>query len=112
MAKYSATLSAQNTNTILFTAHKPRNGSVSSLFTVLVSGTFGGGTVTVNISPDKGTTLVPLVPIGTSAPTITAAMAFTYQVGNGDKLADSPDIYVSIGAATTPTINIVAYDNN
>ena len=77
MSKYTASLSAQNTNTYLFTVHKPRNGSDCCTFTVGVYGTFGTGTATINLSPDDGVTLLPLAPINGSSPSITAAGAYS-----------------------------------
>jgi len=112
MSKYTAALSAQNTNAKVFDVHKPRNGSESCLFTLGVYGTFGTGTVTVNLSPDGGITLLPLAPINGSSPSITANGAYTFKVGNGDKIDDYPSIYVAIGAATNPDLDIVAWDNN
>jgi hypothetical protein len=112
MAKYTAALSAQNTNVYLFTVHKPRNGSDCCTFTLGAYGTFGGGTVTVNVSPDSGTTLLPLAPINGSSPSITAAGAYTFKIGNGDKNNDAPQIFVAVGAATNPSLSIVAWDNN
>ena len=112
MAKYTAALAAQNTNAYVFTVHKPRNGSDCCTFTIGAYGTFGTGTVTVNVSPDSGTTLLPLAPINGSSPSITAAGAYTFKVGNGGKLEDAPKVYVAIGAATNPSLTIVAWDNN
>lgn len=112
MAKYTATLSAQNTSVKVFNIHKPRNGSDVCTFTAGAYGTFGTGTVTFNLSPDGGTTLLPLTPISGTTVGQTAAAAFTYKVGNGDNNTDAPAIYASIGAATNPSLTIVAYDNN
>lgn len=112
MAKYTAALSAQNTNVYIFTVHKPRGGETDCTFTVMVGGTFGTGTVTINISPDGGTTLYPLAPINGSSPSITALGAYTFKVGNGDKLSDAPTIYAAVGAATNPVLTITAFDNN
>ncbi len=116
MAKYTGSLVAQSTNVYLFDVHKPRGGEDCCTFTVMAysgggSG-FGGGTVTVNVSPDNGTTLAPLAPINGSSPSITAVGAYTFKIGNGDKNSDQPKIYVAIGAATTPNVNIIAWDNN
>lgn len=112
MAKYTAALSAQSTNAYVFDVHKPRGGEDCCTFTMGVYGTFGGGTVTVNVSPDSGTTLLPLAPINGSSPSITAAGAYTFKIGNGDKNTDQPKVYVAIGAATNPVLSIVAWDNN
>jgi hypothetical protein len=112
MARYTASLVAQNTNAYVFTVHKPRNGSDCCTFTVGVYGTFGTGTVTINLSPDNGVTLLPLAPINGSSPSITANGCYTFKVGNGDTNSTAPDIYVAIGAATNPVLSVVAYDNN
>lgn len=112
MARYTASLAAENTSAYVFTVHKPRNGSDCCTFTVGVYGDFGTGTVTINVSPDGGTTLLPLAPINGSSPSITANGAYTFKVGNGDKLNDAPKIFVAIGAATNPDLDVVAWDNN
>lgn len=112
MAKYTATLNAQSTNVFLFDVHKPRGGEDCCTFTVMASGTFGAGTVTINVSPDGGTTLAPLAPINGSSPSITALGAYTFKIGNGDKNADQPKIYAAVGVATNPVLTLTVWDNN
>lgn len=110
--KYTAALSAQNTNVYVMDVHKPRGGEDCCTFTIMASGTFGGGTVTVNVSPDSGTTLAPLAPINGSSPSITSVGAYTFKIGNGGRNTDQPKIYVAVGAATTPSLVITCWDNN
>jgi hypothetical protein len=112
MARYTASLAVQSSNVYVFTVHKPRNGSDCCTFTVAIGGTFGGGTATINLSPDNGVTLFPLAPINGSSPSITAAGAYTFKVGNSDANSTAPDIYVALGVAAGPSLTIYAYDNN
>lgn len=68
-------------------------GGTPDFYQVLASGTFGSGTLTLNLSPDGGTTYY-------AAATLTAAGVMTVNVKSGDK------VKVSLAGATSPDIDI------
>ena len=77
----------------------------------MATGTFGGGTVTFNITFDSGTTLIPLTQDGTAtAATQTAAAALNLKCGCSDTNTN-PKLYASIATASTPSIAITVIDN-
>jgi hypothetical protein len=78
---------------------------------IIAYGTFGGGTVTFYISPDNGTTKIPWKDSSGNTFTSTADDNFTVNWGRGSTNSDMPQVYVGIGAATTPSVNILCYDN-
>lgn len=110
MAKYTATLSAQNTNVYVCDITKPR--TLGEWFAnACVTGTFGTGTVTFNISFDSGSTLIPLTQDGTAtAATVTAAGSINLKCGYTGVLANAK-LYASVGAAATPSLAITVLDN-
>lgn len=110
MAKYTATLTAQNTRTFICGAHQNRNLK-NWLGTFVVWGTFGGGTVTWEMSPDGGTTFISLMDASGSPTTSSAADNFTTELGNGSTNSDDILLYASVATATNPSINIAVYDN-
>jgi len=70
------------------------------LMTLLVSGTFGSGTLTPGyIDPVDGTTFRPFVTLSTPA-ALTADGEFSFELGSGVTAA------VSLAGATNPVINV------
>lgn len=111
MAKYTTTLTAQNTYAYLCTIKKKRD-LVNWEGYMLAYGTFGGGTVTWYLSPDGGTTKIAWKDISGNSYTSTADDNFATMWGRGSTNNDMPQVYVGIGAATSPSITIACYDNN
>jgi len=112
MAKYSATLTAQDTNTQVCMVHKKRSLTVWSATVQIYTNTSWSGTVTLYLSTDGGTTKVAMMDIGGNPITATANTNFNIQVGNGNTNSNAPIIYAGIGAATNPNVTIDILDNN
>lgn len=111
MAKYTGTLSAAGSNVKLCTINKPR--SYAEWFaSVMITGTFGTGTVGLGLSIDSGVTVVPLMQDGTASPaTSTAAAVLNVKAGTSENNTGNPDLYAYIGAATNPSVTITVFDN-
>lgn len=112
MAKFTATLSAQSTSVYVCDITKPRE--LDTWFAnACAAGTFGGGTVTWNISFDSGVTLIPLTQDGTAtAASQTAAGALNLRSGHAATVATTnAKLYASVGAATNPAITLIVFDN-
>lgn len=114
MAKYTAALSAQNTSVYVCDIHQPR-GFDSWFANVMATGTYGGGTVTYNLTFDGGSTLIPFNQDGTAtAATQTAAGALNIRCGFANSQAASTQIaklYASVATATSPSLVITVLDN-
>ncbi len=111
MAKYTGTLSAQNTSVKLCDVTKPTHAE-SWYATAIATGTFGTGTVTFQGSVDGGSTKFDLRDCSSgSAAALTAAGMNNLQLGNPDSNLDSLSIYATIGAATNPSLTITLFDN-
>jgi hypothetical protein len=110
MARYTATLSAQNINVYMCDIIKPR--SFDTFFAnAMANGTFGGGTVSFNISFDNGTTLFPLTQDGVAtAASLTAIGTVNIRCGWSGTLGNAK-LYASIGTATSPSLTIIVMDN-
>lgn len=71
-------------------------GGTPDFYQVLASGDFGGGTLTIHLSPDGGTTYY------STGLSLTAAGLLTVNVKDGDKIklvlagSTSPDIDISV----------------
>ena len=112
MTIYTAALSAQNTSVLLCNIHKPRAHD-EWFANVMVTGSFGSGTVTLQASFDGGTTKIPLVQDGTAtAAALTAAGTVNLRSGVPTKLGGNLTLYASIATATNPSISIIVADNN
>lgn len=111
MAKQTPVVfSVDAANTRICTVNRP--SSAEEYFaTVLISGTFGSGTVTMFISPDGGTTKVALKDIGNTAISATAAAMFNIRLGNGATNSDAPILYATLAGSTNPTITVAVFDN-
>jgi len=111
MAKYTASLVAQNTSVFICNIDKPRHAN-DWFANVLVTGTFGGGTVTFGYTLDNGVTIVPTFMDGTAtATTATSASAFNLRAGSGNNNSDKVQLWAFILAATNPSITINVFDN-
>lgn len=114
MARYAVALSGNSTGTFVCEIIRPR-AFWSWIATLAAYGgggnNFGGGTVAWFWSPDRGTTLLPLLDLTGNAITWTTDGAFNSQFGNGAKNSDAPQIYVKLTGSTSPTINVVVFDN-
>lgn len=115
MAKYTATIIAQNTAIYVCDIIKPRHADEWFANAMASGAVFGGGTVTWNMSFDSGTTLIPMTQDGTAtAATQTAAGSVNLRSGHLQSTVGVPPakIYASIATATTPTIPLTVFTNN
>lgn len=115
MASFTQTLT---TNTSVLVAKVPRvNLGTNQLYsgTVYSQGTFGGGTISWQVSFDGGVTKMPLKNIaGATAITQTAAAADNFQLGVGTlaSLTDAPWIYATLAGAAGATVVVGLLDVN
>jgi hypothetical protein len=80
--------------------------------TVFATGGFGSGTVTIQASPDSGTTKVTLKDVAGSTVSITSDDVYNikdlgYAGINGEEI----EIYATMSGSTTPTVTVAAFDN-
>lgn len=93
----SGTLSAENTQTAAFVGRHNRDST--SVVLIVLRGTFGGGTVTVQVSVDDGANWV------TARDASNAAIAFTEEGAYGvNLLPPGVKVRLAIGTATTPSV--------
>ena len=80
--------------------------------TVFADGNFGGGTVTIQASPDSGSTLVTLKDQGGTTVSITADDVYAIgPLGYAGRNGEEIEIYATMSGSTTPDVNITAFDN-
>jgi len=79
--------------------------------TVFVTGGFGGGTTTIQASPDGGTTKVTLKDVAGNVVSITEDDVYNIRLGYAGKLGEEIEIYATMAGATAPAVNIAAFDN-
>lgn len=113
MARYTINMTADASLTYLCTVNKKRD-LTDWQATAFVYGTFGSGTVTLHVSPDGGTTKVPLLNTAGTAISIASAsaMARTQLAGSGSENDDSMLIYATLSGSTNANLNVTIYDNN
>ena len=109
MTKHSATIDADE-NVFLTTIGK-RTGVDMYEATIAVYGTFGGGTVTLQGSPDGGTTKINLRDISGSVVSITSDDVFNVRLGYANKLGDELMLYANMSGSTTPAVTVDVFDN-
>lgn len=79
--------------------------------TIFATGTFSAGTVTIQASPDGGTTKVNLRDITGEVVAITQDDVYNVRLGNGRKLGDYIQLYATMAGAGTPAVAISVFDN-
>jgi hypothetical protein len=108
---YTATLSAQNTSVFICDIQIKRDGASEWFANAMASGTFGGGTVSFQISPDGGATKFTPHSDGTNvAATLTSAGLLNLRCGQTNTNT-CLKLYATIGSATTPSVSITVADN-
>lgn len=107
----SVNFNADATKQIAF-VNKPSNGATAYQASIAISGTFGGGSVTLKASLDGGTTIVSLTgdAYGT-IPTYSSACIVNVSFGNGNKNNATPLLYATLAGSTSPNLNITVCDN-
>lgn len=103
-----ATLTIDGNETVLLNAKNKRTG-IDPIYTAYVYGDFGGGTVSVSLSPDGGTTDITAIDSG-SAVNITSDEARNIIV-NSDE-SNPVQIRFTMAGATNPDVTVKVYDNS
>lgn len=110
MALYTSTITG-NGNTIVISGSHRRRDATDLLVTILTSGSHGGGTIAWNLSPDGGTTLIPITTSPGSAVTTTAATSFNVGLGNSSANSQNLSIVAVMSGSTSPSVTVRAYTN-
>lgn len=83
--------------------------------TVFVTGgggnDFGGGTVTIQASPDGGVTKVTLRDVAGTIVSITDDDVYNVRLGYAGTLGGEIQIFATMAGATAPTVDVVGFDN-
>lgn len=109
MSKHSKSIT---TNESVFLCSASR-GTVMDAYevTVFATGTFDSGTITIQASPDQGSTLVTLKDTGGTTVSITADDVYNIRTGYAGKNGEEIGIYATMVGATSPDVQITAFDN-
>ena len=112
MAKYTASLTANSGSTYLCNIDRRKVDANAWQATVFIDGTFGSGTVTIQYSPDQGTTKITGKDFTGTALSATANAVFTTQpMGNGAANSDFISVYATMSGATSPSVSVILFDN-
>jgi len=111
MSKYEATLTTAAAETFVCNVVKKRDFMFWQA-TCFAWGTFGGGTVNWLVSPDGGTTKIPMYDISGAAYTSTTDDDFTTTLGGGSTISDCIKIYATLTGSAGATVNLAVFDNN
>lgn len=116
MAKYTGTISAQNTSVYLCDVVRPHNQPywyASICVGTAAGNTFGTGTVTIQGSTDGGTTKFTIMNMAGTAASFTAAGMLNVALGGPSSNIDTEQLklYATIGAATNPALAVAVFDN-
>ena len=109
--KHTRTITTNDSDTLLCPV-VGRKGSDGYTATIVVTGTFGSGTIALKLSVDGGTTKVSLKDQNGDAIAITANDAVQIPVmGFGAELDGAPLLYASLSGATNPSLTVTVLDN-
>lgn len=110
MTKYTATITADG-DYYICDINKKRD-LTEYRYAVNTYGSFGGGTITLKISTDGGTTKVAMMDASGGPITSTANDNYTGNWGNGANNSDAPKLYASMSGSTNPSVKFDLFDNN
>lgn len=117
MAKYTANVPTTTANPSVYICDIDRRRGDTNNWegTAFLDGTFAGGTVTLQFSPDEGTTKITGKDWTGNALSATSASMFVFQpMGNGNVNGDRIQVYASITGATgsgSPGVTAIIFDN-
>lgn len=111
MAKYTNTISADG-SVYICQIDRRRSDANAWQADIFIGGTFGSGTVKIQLSPDQGTTKYDLKDWnGTNMSSSSAVHYTSPPVGNGDKNSDFITLYAVMTGSTDPNVLITVFDN-
>lgn len=110
MAKYTVTISG-NGDTQICNIKRP-SGADNWVGTVFIYGTFGSGTITLQLSPNAGTTKITAKDSSGTAVTATANDIRVIPVsGTGSSNSENISIWVNMAGSTSPSVTVEVWDN-
>ena len=109
MAKRTKVIFSGNGTQLIAKVRKKRDFS-SWLASVFIDGVFGGGTVTLQASPDSGTTLTNIKDKNSQSISLNSAAVVPVEFGCGSHNDDIILLYATLSGATSPTVNITVFD--
>lgn len=113
MAKYSLTLNASTTSPGVALCNIVKKRDMPQwYYTVMGYGTYGGGTLTWYVSPDKGTTVIPMTDLTDTALSMTQNKMFDGSLCASSNNTDRLQMWVQLTGATTPSLTVSVYCND
>ena len=109
MAKTTHTITTNNSSTAIVTATRPAGNQYYECM-IFVYGTWGSGTIAWMLSPDGGTTKLPIKDLTNVAITSTANDSFTFRLPMGRDFEEIT-LYASLTGATSPSLTVLTFDN-
>ncbi len=103
-------ISADST-VLIATVATPKKGSENWKGTEFFQGSFGGGTITLQTSPDGGTTKIPETNLSGSAFSLTSAGSVEVDLGTANTTATQILLYAVMTGSTSPTVTATVFDN-
>lgn len=108
--KSSVSLSGTTQNAFLCDVVRPRH-SDAFLGTLVVTISSGTGTVALQVSPDGGTTKVPVKDSSGLSISTTSSAQFNFIMGNGDKISNPPKLYADLSGGSSAVVTVTLFDN-
>lgn len=113
MAKYVVNFTVDVSLTKVCTVSRSRENPMWEATSIVYGSNFGGGTVTLFVSPDGGTTKVPLKDwvSGTAVSVGTTGAINFLRLGAGGTNSDNLIIYATLAGSTSPVLALAIFDN-
>lgn len=108
--KQTTQVLTSNTNVLLCDAIRNPETNMWEA-TIFVYGTFGGGTVNLQASPDGGTTKINLRDVTGTVVAVTANDAYNLRLGEAGRNGAAIKVYATISGATSPSVSVDVFDN-
>lgn len=109
MAKVSKQFT-EDANEIIEHVYKPRNAGYY-FATVYAFGTFGGGTVKLQVSLDDGATKIDLLDENGDAVSFTSAGMANIKLGGSIGLNEAQQIFVDVNGSTSADVTVAIFNN-
>lgn len=112
MAKYTATVTTAAATAKICDIYRRKSDAEGWIATAFTTGTFGGGTLALQYSPDGGATKYTGKDFTGNSMSSTAAAVYTTQpIGNGASLGEYISLYANLSGSTAGSVTVTVFDN-
>lgn len=112
MAKHTVSLTGSSGSEVIGKTNNTPNGADGYGGTVFIKNNSGTGTITLQMSPDGGTTKYTVKDVTGTDITGTSNGAFSFVTGIGNKVSEYITFYATLSGGSSADFDVILFDKN